>query len=211
MIGGLSLEFFVIQIAVIILFSTDNFIIAQLFNPEDVVPYNVAYNYFSIIITANIIIVGPLWSSFTEAYIKNDIQWIKSTVDRAQKIWYIIPVFLVLMGILSDSFYSMWIGNRVEVSKFLTVSMAIFTALLTYYQVYVSFINGIGKIRVQLVTAIFSTIANIPLSILLGKSMGLGTPGVILATTICLIPSVILNPIQYYKLINNKATGIWSR
>ena len=46
---GLGLNFFIIQIAAVILFSTDNIIITQLFGPKEVTPYNIAYKYFSII------------------------------------------------------------------------------------------------------------------------------------------------------------------
>ena len=46
---NIGLDFFIIQIASIILFSTDNFIITQLFGPEQVTPYNIALKYFTII------------------------------------------------------------------------------------------------------------------------------------------------------------------
>jgi hypothetical protein len=35
--------------------------------------------------------------------------------------------------------------------------------------------------------------------------------GVILATIICLLPSAIWSPIQYSKLVNQKARGIWNK
>jgi len=54
-------------------------------------------------------------------------------------------------------------------------------------------------------------IINIPLSILFGKYLGWGSTGVVLATCFSLGYSVILRPIQYHKLINNTATGIWNK
>ena len=60
-----------------VLFSTDNFIISKLFGPEEVVPYNIAFKYFSIITMVYSILLTPYWSSFTEAYTKNDFVWIK--------------------------------------------------------------------------------------------------------------------------------------
>jgi len=41
--------------------------------------------------------------------------------------------------------------------------------------------------------------------------MGLGSSGVILGTCISLLFGTILAPIQYYKIINQKAFGIWNK
>ena len=89
--------------------------------------------------------------------------------------------------------------------------MAIFVALMTFEMVFVSFINGVGKIKLQLYTIILMMIINIPLSILLAKNMGLGVSGVILATSISLLFTAVLRPVQYFKIINNRAVGIWNR
>ena len=51
---------------------------------------------------------------------------------------------------------------------------------------------------------------NIPLSIYLAKNLDLGSKGVILATIICCILSIIFYPIPCSKIINNKAKGIWN-
>jgi O-antigen/teichoic acid export membrane protein len=210
-ITGLGFRFFVIQIAVLVLFSTDNFIITKLFGPEEVVPYNIAFKYFSIVTISYSVIIAPFWSSFTEAYANNNFDWIKKSVSNIQKIWLLIPFGVFGMVYFSDSFYLLWIGDKVKVPLKLTLAMGLFVSMMTYNTIYVSFINGVGKIKLQLITSIISMIINIPLSIFFGKYLGWGTTGVILATCICLLYSVILRPIQYYKIINNKAKGIWNK
>lgn len=210
-IFGVGFSFFIIQIAALILFSTDNFIISKLFGPAEVVPYNISYKYFSIIIMVYSIIVTPYWSSFTEAYVKRDYDWIKSSVKNIMKIWMFIPVILVFMILFANWFYLFWVGDKIEVSLLLNISMALFVLLMTFNMVFVNFINGLGKIRIQLVTSIILIGINIPLSIFFAVNLNLGISGVILASGVCLISSVILFPIQYHKIINNKATGIWNK
>ncbi|RKN79760.1 lipopolysaccharide biosynthesis protein [Ulvibacterium marinum] len=210
-ITSLGFNFFIIQIATVVLFSTDNFIITQLFSPKEVVPYNVTYKYFSIIIIAYTILTTPYWSAFTEAYASGDFNWIKNSVRNIQRIWLIIPVALVIMILMSDWFYEVWVGNQVHVPKHLSISMAFFVAILSFNMVYVSFINGIGKLRLQLLSSIFVMLINIPLSIYFGKYLGFGTTGVILATCFCLLITLVLWPIQYSKLINSTAKGIWNK
>lgn len=210
-ITGLGFKFFVIQIAGVVLFSTDNFIISRLFGPEDVVPYNVAFKYFSIVTMAYTIIITPYWSSFTEAYAKKDFEWIKKSVFNIQKIWLLIPLSLIGMIFLSNWFYKFWVGDKVLVPISLSVAMALYFALLSYNMIYSNFINGIGKIKLNLIFSLISMIINIPLSVYFGKYLGWGPTGVILATCFCLLYALPFLPIQYNKLINNNASGIWNK
>lgn len=210
-IMGVGFEFFIIQIAVLILFSTDNFIISKLFTPKEVVPYNISFKFFSILTTIYTIIVAPYWSSFTEAYEKKEYLWIKSSVKNIMKIWLLIPLLLVIMVLISNWFYKIWVGNEIIIPFSLSISMAIFVLLFTFNMVFTYFINGVGKIRLQLITAIISIIINIPLSILFARTLHLGTSGVILATSVSFLFYGMLRPIQYYKIINNKAKGIWNK
>lgn len=210
-IMGVGIDFFIIQIAVLILFSTDNFIISKLFSPKEVVPYNIALKYFSILTMGYTIIVSPFWSSFTEAYIKKEYEWIKTSVKNILKIWLFIPFLLIIMLLFANKFYKIWVGEEIIIPFTLSLSMAIFVLLYTFNMVFTFFINGVGKIKLQLITAIIAMIINIPLSILFVKVFNLGTSGVILATSFSLVSYVILRPIQYIKIINNRARGIWNK
>lgn len=207
---GIGINFFIIQIATLILFSTDNFIISKLFGPKEVVPYNIAFKYFSIVTMAYTIIITPYWSSFTEAYANKDFDWIKKSVSNIQKIWLLIPFGLMAMIFFANRFYRFWVGDKLIVPLNLTLAMALFVAMLTFNMIYVNFINGVGKIKLQLIFSVFAMILNIPLSVFSGKNLNLGSTGVILATNACLLISVILWPIQYYKIINKKDKGLWN-
>lgn len=210
-IMGIGISFFIIQIAAVVLFSTDNFIITKLFGPSEVVPYNLAYKYYTIPIMAYSIIIAPYWSSFTEAYTNNDISWIKKSVKNVQKIWFLIPVGLLIMLLISDWFFQIWVGNQIRIDLFLSLSMILYVLLMTYQLIYVQFINGLGKVRLQLIISIISIIINIPLSIIFSEYLKLGLSGIILATCVSLVLSVILWPLQYRKIISKKANGIWNK
>tara|TARA_R110000764_G_scaffold126511_1_gene214124 strand:- start:10567 stop:11832 length:1266 start_codon:yes stop_codon:yes gene_type:complete len=210
-ITGVGMNFFIIQIAVMVLMSTDNFIITQIFSPADVVPYNVAQKYFSVLFIAHTLLVTPYWSSMTEAYINNDINWIRNSVRNVQRIWLLIPVCLVVMVFSANWFYNQWVGEDVIVPIGLSISMALFVLLMTYQSIYVQFLNGTGKIRLQTYLSIFTLLINIPLSIFLAKTLNFGLSGVILATCFSLFITLIFYPIQYKKIITNKAKGIWNK
>ncbi|KAF2325916.1 MAG: MATE family efflux transporter [Flavobacterium nitrogenifigens] len=210
-ISNLGFKFFIVQIASLVLFSSDNFIIIKLFGPEDVVKYNLAFKYFSIVTMGYTILLTPFWSSFTEAYVKKDFIWIRRTVSTVQKIWLLVPILLLIMIFISKWFYNFWIGNNIEIPLNLSLSMALFVLMMTFNMIYVNFINGVGKIKLQLYTSIITMIINIPLSIFFGKYLGWGPSGVVLATCCSLIYAIILRPLQYFKIINNTAKGIWNK
>lgn len=105
--------------------------------------------------------------------------------------------------------YQVWIGNKVSIPFLLSSLMCLYVILVTWGSIFVSFINGIGKVKLQLIYSIFAAIVNVPLAILFAKYLNLGTAGVILATIICLSYGPVIAYIQFKKIINGKATGIW--
>ena len=208
---SLGIKFFVLQIAAVVVFTTDNLIITQLFGPAKVTSYNVAFKYFSIFQTIFIIIIAPFWSAFTEAFTKNDFAWIKSKINQLIKLWSFFVFVIIAMLAVSNYVYKIWIGDLVEIQFSLSLFMAIFVIIATWNSIFTSFINGVGKLKISLITASLNAILNIPLSILLAKYFNLGINGVILGTCISLSIGVIIRPMQYWKIINNKASGIWNK
>lgn len=207
----LGVQFFVIQIAGLIVFATDNMIITQLFGPSDVTVYNIAYKLFYFVPLFFNIILTPFWSAYTEAYVKGDFQWIRNSMNKILKIWVLLSLGVVFMVILSDAIYRIWVGGQILIPFNLSIVMGIFVILLNWNNLFAYFINGTGKIRLQLVYSIFIAIINIPLSVYFAKNLDFGVTGVMMATCVCVALGSIWVPIQYSKIINNKASGIWAK
>ena len=208
---GLGWKFFLIQISVAVLFTTDNIIISQLFGPEEVTPYQIAHKYFAMLLMAFSVLISPMWSAYTEAFVEKDYDWIKRVIDKQEKVWYLIIVLAVLMTIISKYVYEFWVGDQIGISYLLSASWALFIILETYSKIYTYFLNGVGKVKLQMITAVVSIFVNIPLSILFAKTMNLGIVGVILATCVSIIIDCITRKIQVAKIINGKAQGIWNQ
>jgi len=206
---SLGVKFFIIQIASIIFYETSNLIIAQLFGPEQVTSYNIAYKYFSIIPMVMSIIMTPFWSAFTEAWVKGDIDWIKKTVSKLRSLWLLLSIVTLIMLAGAGFIYKLWVGSSIIVPLSLSVSIASYVIINAWNVIYSQFINGVGKIKLQLYLAFGGSMINIPLAIFLAKSFGMY--GVVLSTTIISIVMAVVSPIQYSKIINNKANGIWAK
>ena len=208
---GLGLQFFVMNIAALVVFMTDNMIITQLLGPEEVPPYAIAFKYFGIVTMGFTIITAPYWSAFTDAWHRGDLPWIRKTTKR---IVYLSLLALAGVGVLlaiAPFAYDLWVGDKIQVPFLLSAFMAVWVALSTATMIFSNFLSGVGKIRISLYHAIFVSIANIPLSIWFARDLELGSAGVILASCLCVFPRAILQPIQYFKIVKGKAQGIWNQ
>ncbi len=207
---SLGFRFFLIQISSIVIFSTDNMIIAQLLGPAEVPAYAVAYKYFGLITAVFAIVSTPFWSAYTEAYVKKDIGWINSTNQKLIKVWGLLVVVSLAMLAISPYFYRFWVPE-IEVPFRLSTMMCVYVNILGWGNIFVVFINGVGKVQLQLVIGIVSTLINIPLSYLFAQTLGFGVTGVIMATIICVAYGPIVAPLQFKKITKGTATGIWNR
>jgi len=208
---GIGFLFFIMQFAALILFATDNFIIDQLYGPEEVTPYNIAFKYFSIITMGFAIITTPFWNAYSDAYHKQDYQWIKRITKKLTSLWMLLLVLVVVMILCSGLFYKLWIGNKIQIPFTLSISMAAWVLISTWTSIFGNFLSGVGKIRLSLYHSLVMIIINIPLCIFLAKYLNLGSAGVIIGTCLCMLPQVFLHPIQYKKIINKKASGVWNK
>jgi len=107
----------------------------------------------------------------------------------------------MLMLPLVQPIIALWVGDGVKVSMPLVMSMAAFTVISLWNSVFASLVNGVGKLKLQMVTATVGMLANIPLSLLLVKYYGMGMDGIVWATFLSLLPFAILAPVQVRNLL----------
>jgi O-antigen/teichoic acid export membrane protein len=207
---SLGARFFILQVSSVILFSTSNIIITQVLGPQEVTVYNIAYKYFSIPIMIYAIIMTPVWSAVTDAYAKDDMNWLRIVLSKLNRISVLFVVGIVLMLLASGFVYKLWIGDRVEIPCILSVMLAVFAIINVVLSPFSHYINGFGKLKLSTTIVYSQIVVFIPLAILLTKS-SLGAAGIVLAT--CLINGIglIFEPIQINKILNKKANGIWGK
>ncbi len=207
---GLGINFFIIQISMLVLYSSANVILTQLFGPEEVTVYNIAYKYFTIGMMINGLITLPYWSSFTEAYFKNDFQWIRSSIRKLRNISLLLVGGQLVLLLLADRIIYLWVGNIITIPWALKISLTFHVVIQLLESPYIIFLNGISKVRIQLYMSVLSIVVAIPLSIFLSKTLNFGPSGVVIALISLSLPTAILLVIQYRKVMTNTAKGIWN-
>lgn len=206
-IMGIGLKFFMLQFSAIIIFQTNNIVITQMLGPESVTIYNIAYKYFFMLSMLFMIIVSPFWSAFTEAYAKQDFGWMQTSLKSLKKIWLLVVVASIGMILLSGIFYHIWIGDTVKIPFSVSLLMAIYAILFTRFNLFVFLINGVGKLRLQILINIIACILYIPAAIYTCKIFGL--LGIIVSNIAISLTHAILSQIQLEKIVKNRAYGIW--
>ena len=207
---NMGVQFFIMQISSVVLFMTSNILISNLFSPEMVTPYQITYRYFSILLVVFTVICMPFWNATTDAYQRNDMEWIRQAARKLRLMTIGILLCLIVMVALSDIVYAIWIDRQTVIDIRMSIVMAAYIFILIYSMRYSYFINGIGTLRLQLIFTATAAIVFIPLAYLATW----WTHDIIwFMVVMCLvnIPGLIVNRIQFYKLINGKAKGIWNK
>jgi O-antigen/teichoic acid export membrane protein len=210
-IVSLGSQFFILQIISLLIFQTDNILIAQLFRPAEVTNFNVAYKYYSIITILFTIILTPYWTAFTEAFFIKDYVWIKGSMRKLYIFWAISVLFLVVMLSVAEVVIKLWVGDTITVPLNLSIAICCYVAISNWNAILASFLNGVGKIRLQLYLAPIVGLLNIPLSFFLVKVLHWGTYAMPAANFLSLSLGAIVCFVQYHKIINNEAKGIWNK
>ena len=195
--------FFILQVCSVILFTSTNIIISQAFSPAEVTPYQIAYRYFSLMLVAFNIICLPFWNATTDAYARKDMKWIVFTGRRLNRLLMLIFAGLLLMVLLSDHVYRLWVGAEVQIPIGLSASMALYIFILIVSMRYSYILNGINVLRIQLVFTVSAVVVFIPLAWVVCRYYGTVTS---LVLTMCLInlPGLIANRWKYNQLFHTR-------
>ena len=206
---NLSIIFFLLQMASLILFSLSNLIISNLFSPAEVTPYNIVQRYFSIIPMITNIIIAPMWSATTDAYTRGDFLWINRISKKLKRMLGYIIILLSIMVVISPIVYRIWIGKNVGITFQLSILMAIYSFIIMWSHSYSYLLNGMGKLKLQTLNTIIVAILFYPLIRFLGHQ--LMVPGILIGMCVLNLSGAILNTIQFNKVINKAAVGIWNK
>lgn len=200
-IGG---KIFISQIAGLIIFSTDNFIITNFLGPEMVTEYSIVYKFFSIPLIAINLILGPVWPEATKEYYNKNYDWFKNILKKLKKMFIFLILGMLLMICIGKKFIYIWTTYKVDPSISLIIITALSIILICYSGIYSTLLNGINEISFMMILSIVQAIMNIFLSYVFIKYTALGVNGVILATCFCMVTNIFTLP----KVLKNKLEKI---
>ena len=194
---NVGLQFFVLQITCLILYSTDNVIINKLFQSAMVTKYSVIHSVFNAGESVFALVLISLWSAVTYAAEKKEYSWIKKETRNILGIWGIYVIGVIVVSLFFNEIVRIWLGQgSIFYEKGLILMFAVYTILTQFGAIYVNVANGLGRLKLQILCSVVGAIINIPLSVFLASYCNMGLKGIILATLICSFGSVVIVPID---------------
>jgi O-antigen/teichoic acid export membrane protein len=184
----LSWLFLVLTLAVAVAFETDSLVISWVLGPDAVAVYSVTFRLFALVTLVAGLAFAPLWPAFAEALSRGDQAWAKRTLRRSVAWGAALSVPAVAaLAVVAGPFISWWVGDQFVPPASLTVALAVWVCLVASQMPMVMLLNGAGVVRFQVVAATCMAVANVVLSILLARAVGVSGPvwGSVLAHTLC--------------------------
>lgn len=176
-------EFFLVQIAALVLFSTDNIIIARVLGSEHVTSYSVTWRLLSLTNIVTGIAFPYLWAAYGEALARSDGAWVARTLQRSVVASACITAVLLLpMMLFGQSIIRAWTGPAAVPPHGLVLWMGAWFFMQAPANAIAAFLNAAGQMRVQVWAGLGSAVANLVLSVAWARTFG--PTGVIAATVV---------------------------
>lgn len=197
-LGG---QFFVIQLAGIVLFQLVNFLIIRYYGATDVSVYNISYKYFSVLQLIWGIITTPLWSAVTDAKSRNDYAWIIMAQKKYLKLSMVFGCGAIIMLIISPLVYHIWIGDKLDISFEISACVCLFNLLSMFGSTYCAILNGLSELKIQFIACFFSPIIFLLCCYIFIVLLNWGVYSIVVASIIANFNGYLLGPLQYYHIV----------
>lgn len=189
-------EFFILQIAGLVAFNTDNLVIAHYLGPAQVAPYSIAWKVAGYAPLVQSLLTPALWPAYSEAFSRGDLGWVRSTFRRTT--WITMGTalgFSLLFAIGGRWLIRVWTTRAVVPGETIVLLMCVWILINTFMSGTSTLLMARGETRIQARLSLLSALVNLALSIWLVRRVG--SAGVILGTVlsylgILVVPQTIL-------------------
>ncbi|SDX26958.1 lipopolysaccharide biosynthesis protein [Paenibacillus sp. CF384] len=187
----LGYMFFWVQITLLIINLTNEFIIIRLFGPQFVVEYQVYNRFFMLFLTLFSILTIPIWSAVTKAFKENNIGWIRKTYKYLNITALVVSIFCFASVPLLQYIVNFWIKGNAFVVDFSTAFLfATFNSLMIFTYSVTCIANGIGNLKTQMYCNTIAAIAKFPLIWFLSQFID-DWPAIVFVNIIIMLPSLV--------------------
>lgn len=195
---GQGMLFFALQLAMVVGYQSDNYVINQVLGPEQVTQYAVPLRLFNLAPLLLNLALGPLWPAYAEAAARGDADWVRRTLNRSVKLALLVtgPPALILV-LFGAPIMHLWVGGKVVPTFQLLLALGLLSVIMAVSEALSMFMNGLHVVRLQVICSWIMAVANIGLKIVLTGEIGVS--GVAYATVVAqvlcvLIPSLVYVP-----------------
>ena len=188
--------FLVLQASAAVAYQSDAIIIAQVRGAYAVTRYVIPFRLLAFLPTTILVAVMPFWPAFRSAILTGDVRWAAQGLRRCIVVGLAIVVPLAaLLVTFAQPILELWTGQRQNPGLGLLIGLAIWAILSAVATPLWTFLVGAGALRPLAIMAVSMAAANVALSVVLVREMGIS--GAIYATDVCQVVLLIV-PAGFY-------------
>jgi O-antigen/teichoic acid export membrane protein len=203
-LGG---AFFWIQMMYLIISNTNEFLINGLIGSRFVVDYKIYYSLFSLIGVLFSMALAPVWSEVTGALTRGEIKWIRNIYYKFFKLGLLATIGLIIMIFSIQFIVDIWLKEKtIKINTTYSIIFALSTIMVMWTAIVSSFVNGLGKLKLQFIFLTVGAILNVVISIVLAKLFNVWIV-IVIANIFSLLPYCIFQTVwlnQYFMKNHNE-------
>lgn len=186
-----GLLFFVLQLASVVAYQSDNIIIAQLLGADQVSQYAIPMMMFMFVPMLLGLGYMALWPAYGESIARGETAWVRRTLTASLVLGLSVnvPAAVVLVWIGKDILH-LWVGGEIMPSAMLFAGLGLWSVIFSISMALAMVLNAYNVVRFQVVCATAMAITNIVLSIYLVGLIGL--PGAVFGSIAAQVMFVLI-------------------
>jgi O-antigen/teichoic acid export membrane protein len=199
-------QFFVLQMAGLVVFNSDNLILAHYLNPIAVTQYSVTWRVAGFISAIQALVIPSLWPAYAEAWVRRDMVWIRTTYYRMR--WATLAAVALACAILlpaGRTIIRIWAGAGAVPSAGLLYLMCGWMIVLAITMNQACLMGATYHLRTQTISSCTAAAVNLGLSIWWVRR--LGSEGVILGTLVSYVLFILFVQAREVRSILNTTPG----
>ena len=204
-------RFFVIGLAAMIVWNTDNLVINYFMGPQYVSAYAITFKLFSLAYSILFMINSVLWPMYGKALVNDDWGWLKSIYDTVTMTLPIVGGLIWIGGILfAHEIIQLWVGPAGYGGPLVVFAFGGYGYLVSLNSIHSGLLSGMNATANLLKIGILEAVANLGLSLLLVNLIGVA--GAALGTFLSALVTVTwLLPCDISHQTNNKVSFDWKQ
>ena len=184
-------SFFLIQVAAVVVFSSDNLIVSHYLGAFEVTPYSVTWRVVGFVALVPSLVFPALWPAYAEAYAKHDYAWIRRTFAMTMTGTVALNA-LCVSGLLlfGRGLIRLWAGAAAVPNWPLLLTMCLWALISGFMTVESCLLAALNRTRAQALLSIVAAGLNVALSVIWVHRIG--SLGVIAGTIVSYLVVLVL-------------------
>lgn len=190
-LGSLGLKFFVVQIALLFVSSTNELFIGLLCGSGNVVSYSVAYRVFNLILVFFGVMAQPIWSDMAGSFAAGNTARLLSVHRKYLTLAVIASTGTVIIGLLINPILNTWLSDQAPTLSCMESFSLVFLVVVTVLANSETCLgNATNRLMPQVLGYSFGAIAKYPITAMLSAFVP-SWSSVVLANGLVLVPVLI--------------------